>query len=130
MDEYKTLNINRGLFYKFYTYIFQNLDGFNPNLPCGQSKEFTFPNENSGMDVGTPEYSNSNYRPRYTRIFVFCIKCISTNVYKLINAIYCIFFWLKYDFWLIWHKIIFTPIACKHLPCAYPLIAYGRNPWV
>jgi len=49
-----------------HTYIFQKLDSFNTNIPGGQSKGFDFPNENSGMDIGTTEYSNSNYRTRYT----------------------------------------------------------------
>ncbi|KAL5237701.1 hypothetical protein ACI65C_005111 [Semiaphis heraclei] len=40
----------------------RKLDGFNSNIPGGQSKGFDFPNENSGMDIGTTEYSNSNYR--------------------------------------------------------------------
>lgn len=48
-----------------YVYIFQKLDGFNSNILGGQSKGFDFPNENSGMDIGTTEYSNSNYRTRY-----------------------------------------------------------------
>lgn len=48
-----------------HTYIFQKIDGFNSNIPGGQSKGFDFPNENSGMDIGTTEYSNSNYRTRY-----------------------------------------------------------------
>lgn len=47
-----------------HTYIFQKLDGFNTNIPGGQTKGFDFPNENSGMDIGTTEYSNSNYRTR------------------------------------------------------------------
>lgn len=47
-----------------HTYIFQKLDGFNTNISGGQNKGFDFPNENSGMDIGTTEYSNSNYRTR------------------------------------------------------------------
>jgi len=50
-----------------HTYIFQKLDGFNSNIPGGQSKGFDFPNENSGMDIGTTEYSN--YRSRYTNSY-------------------------------------------------------------
>jgi len=49
-----------------HTCIFQKLDGFNSNISGGQSKGFDFPNENSGMDIGITEYSNSNYRTRYT----------------------------------------------------------------
>jgi hypothetical protein len=49
-----------------HTYIFQKLDGFNSNIAGGQSKGFDFPNENSGMDIGTIDYSDSNYRTRYS----------------------------------------------------------------
>lgn len=52
-----------------HTYIFQKLDGFSSNIAGGQSKGFDFPNENSGMDIGTTEYSNSNYRTRYTNSY-------------------------------------------------------------
>lgn len=51
-------------------YIFQKLDGYSSNIPGGQSTGFDFPNENSGMDIGNTEYSNSNYRNRY--IFAIC----------------------------------------------------------
>lgn len=47
-------------------FIFQKIDGFNSNIPGGQSKGFDFPNENSGNEIGTTEYSNTNYRTRYT----------------------------------------------------------------
>lgn len=47
-------------------FIFQKIDGFNSNIPGGQSKGFDFPNENSGNEIGTTEYSNTNYRNRYT----------------------------------------------------------------
>ncbi|XP_025421905.1 whirlin-like isoform X2 [Sipha flava] len=40
----------------------RKLDGFNSNIAGGQSKGFDFPNENSGMDIGTIDYSDSNYR--------------------------------------------------------------------
>lgn len=56
-----------------HTYIFQNLDGFNSDIPRGQNKGFDFPNENSGMDIGTSEYSDSNYRIRYIKYdFILC----------------------------------------------------------
>lgn len=64
-----------------HTYIFQKLDGFNSNIPGGQSKGFEFPSENSGMDIGTSEYSNTNYRTRYIKNYN---SLLSIDVHKLI----------------------------------------------
>jgi len=74
-------------------YIFQNLDGFNSNIPGGQSKGFDFPNENSGMDIGTTEYANSNYRTGYiiynisyiTRNIPIFTLCVDGNTSRLIK---------------------------------------------